>query len=163
MLQIKLANLESDFKLIAQLADAIWREHYIPIIGKPQIDYMLDKYQSSKVIKTQIEEGYKYFVLVYENTPVGYIAITTEEDALFLSKIYVLRTYRGKKIGTQALKFIENKARELNLKRITLTVNKNNHSAIKAYEKLGFENLGPKIMDIGNGFIMDDYKMAKVI
>ena len=163
MIQIKLANLESDFKLIAQLADAIWREHYIPIIGKPQIDYMLDKYQSSKVIKTQIEEGYKYFVLVYENTPVGYIAITTEEDALFLSKIYVLRTYRGKKIGTQALKFIENKARELNLKRITLTVNKNNHSAIKAYEKLGFENLGPKIMDIGNGFIMDDYKMAKVI
>ena len=102
-------------------------------------------------------------MLVYENTPVGYIAITTEEDALFLSKIYVLRTYRGKKIGTQALKFIENKARELNLKRITLTVNKNNHSAIKAYEKLGFENLGPKIMDIGNGFIMDDYKMAKVI
>ena len=52
MIQIKLANLESDFKLIAQLADAIWREHYIPIIGKPQIDYMLDKYQSSKVIKT---------------------------------------------------------------------------------------------------------------
>ena len=33
---------KSDVQLIAQLADSIWRKHYITIITMEQIDYMLD-------------------------------------------------------------------------------------------------------------------------
>jgi RimJ/RimL family protein N-acetyltransferase len=42
-------------------------------------------------------------------------------------------------------------------------VNKNNVNSIKVYEKLGFKKTGPVIQDIGNGFVMDDYKMEKDI
>jgi len=34
---------------------------------------------------------------------------------------------------------------------------------IKAYEKLGFRNQGPVVQDIGNGLIMDNYGMEKII
>ena len=163
MINIKSANTTSDYQQIESLADTIWREHYIPIVGKPQIDYMLDKFQSLRAIQKQVEEGFEYFSLFYDETPVGYISIRQETNALFLSKIYVLSNYRGKKIGKAAMFFVEEKAKTYQLKNIRLTVNINNTIAIKAYEKLGFKNVGPIVADIGNGFIMDDFQMMKQI
>ncbi|MCR8669348.1 GNAT family N-acetyltransferase [Aestuariibaculum sp. M13] len=163
MIDIQTASTHQDFKTIESLADIIWREHYIPIVGKPQIDYMLEKFQSAEAIKQQALEGMKYFTLVYSGVPVGYIAIKPEEGVLFLSKIYVLKDYRGKGIAKSAMQFVENKAKDFDLKTIRLTVNINNEIAIKAYEKLGFINAGPIVADIGNGFIMDDYLMKKKV
>jgi len=163
MIHIKPAINYSDFKQIETLADTIWREHYIPIVGKLQIDYMLGKYQSAKAIKTQIENGFEYFVLHLDNTAVGYISIQAEQEVLFLSKIYVLKHYRRKKIATQALVFIEEKAKSYQLKSIRLTVNKHNTEAIKTYEQFGFKYIRPLVTDIGNGFVMDDYEMGKQI
>jgi ribosomal protein S18 acetylase RimI-like enzyme len=163
MIKIIPAISLSHFECIAQLADVIWREHYIPIVGKPQIDYMLEKYQSAKAISEQVNQGYEYFFITFDTTPVAYISIKKEAKTLFLSKIYVLSIYRGKKIGKSAMDFIESKAKHYQLKTIRLTVNINNVNAIKAYEKLGFKNVGPLVTDIGNGFVMDDYQMEKAL
>ena len=163
MTEVKIANTKNHYHQIAELADVIWREHYIPIVGKPQIDYMLDKYQSAKAIEEQIENGYTYFILSFKKIPVGYISIKKEENALFLSKIYVLSSYRGKKIGKAAMNYVEGKAKEYKLNAIRLTVNINNTNSIKAYKKLGFVNVGSLVTDIGHGFVMDDYEMIKMI
>jgi ribosomal protein S18 acetylase RimI-like enzyme len=82
---------------------------------------------------------------------------------LFLSKIYIRSSERGKGYGRKAIQFLEKSAQEKGLRKITLTVNKNNIDTIKAYEKFDFRNIGPVVQDIGNGFIMDDYGMEKVI
>jgi len=161
MIEITKANTTPDYQQIETLANTIWREHYIPIVGKPQIDYMLDKFQSAKAIAEQVEDGFEYFSIFYDRTLVGYISIKQETKALFLSKIYVLSSFRGKKIGKKAMQFIEQKAKAYQLKSIKLTVNINNTNAIKTYEKLGFINVGPVVADIGNGFVMDDYQMTK--
>ena len=163
MTDIKKANKTGDYELIEKLADIIWREHYIPIVGKPQIDYMLDKYQSVNAISNQVVEGYEYYTVFNKELPVGYMALRRESEHLFLSKIYVLRGYRGKGIGKKMMTFISNKATVYQLKFIRLTVNINNINSIKAYERLGFENVGPLVTDIGNGFVMDDYVMVKEI
>lgn len=161
MIQHKLAITPDDFLIIDQLADIIWREHYIPIIGVDQVEYMLDKFQSVSAIKDQIKEGYEYYILNYENNSIGYISIKNEGVTLFLSKIYILSNYRGKKLGKNTLEFIEDIAYSYNLKSITLTVNKYNADSINAYEKLGFVKDSSIMIDIGNGFMMDDYKMIK--
>ncbi|WP_445731677.1 GNAT family N-acetyltransferase [Mariniflexile sp.] len=161
MITIVPATNPTDFECIAQLADIIWREHYIPIVGKPQIDYMLDKFQSAKAIAQQVDAGFEYFLISFDETSVSYISIKKEESALFLSKIYVLSSYRGHKIAKTAMAFIEEKAKAYHLKAIRLTVNIHNTIAIKAYEALGFKNKGPLVTDIGNGYIMDDYQMEK--
>jgi RimJ/RimL family protein N-acetyltransferase len=82
---------------------------------------------------------------------------------MFLSKLYVLNSARGNGIGRMALAFMEKQTRELNLKKIKLTVNKLNTNSIKAYEKIGFINIEAIVQDIGNGYVMDDYVLEKII
>ena len=55
--------------------------------------------------------------------------------------------------------FILSRAKDLEAIAVTLTVNINNTNSIKAYEKMGFINIGPVVADIGAGFVMDDFKM----
>lgn len=57
--------------------------------------------------------------------------------------------------------FVQVKARELSLNSISLTVNKNNTNSINAYKKMGFVTVESIVMDIGEGYVMDDYKMRK--
>lgn len=163
MIEIVKATTLSDFNVIEKLADVIWREHYIPITGVGQVEYMLKKYQSATSISEQITQGFEYFLVHYGKLPVGYVAIENQGDTLFLSKIYVKSDYRGKKIGKTSMQFVETKAKDYGLPKIMLTVNKFNTNSIKAYEKLGFINMGPIVKDIGGGYIMDDFQMEKTI
>lgn len=152
-----------DFRIIETLATTIWTEHYTPIIGKEQVDYMLNKFQSIDAIKNQLEEGGEYFIIKHKEIPVGYLSYYNREETLFLSKIYVLSTSRGKGIGKAAMSFIQSNAIKMSCPSISLTVNKYNTASIKAYEKMGFKKIEELIIDIGNGFIMDDFKMEKLI
>ncbi len=158
-----LAKSEVDYKKISELADIIWREHYITIISEAQIDYMLDKFNSPEAIQSQMNQGALFYIIRYQDIPVGYVAVKKETDYLFLSKLYVLSSYRGKKIGKAAMQHVNDLAISFHLKAIKLHVNKYNTNSILAYEKLGFVKTRALVSDIGNGFVMDDYEMEKVL
>lgn len=163
MISFLKATNEAHFTTIAFLATTIWEEHYTPIIGKNQVAYMLQRFQSAKTISAQVKEGYQYFILMFITTAIGYIAVQKRDSSLFISKIYILKPERGKGFVRNALHFIETMATNLICDTICLTVNKNNTVAIKAYEALGFKNTRAVVMDIGNGFIMDDFVMEKFL
>lgn len=160
---IEPALKESEIEIVENLAYEIWNEHFTPIIGKAQVDYMLGKFQSREAITEQIQKGFLYYLIRINNHSIGYMGIHPKQDELFLSKIYIRSSERGRGYGRKAIQFLEKFAQEKRLKKITLTVNKNNTDTIKAYEKFGFKNTGPVVQDIGNGFVMDDYGMEKVI
>ena len=149
----------------ARLADVIWREHYLPIIGQAQVDYMLAQFQSAQAIAAQIANGYEYYLIIYQGQSAGYAAVVADLDAasLLLSKIYVEKSLRGHGLGKKTLEFIEDLCRQRGLNTIWLTVNKNNTASIACYERVGFINAGPIVQDIGGGFVMDDFKMEKKI
>ena len=42
---------------LSRLASAIVREHYDPILGTEQNDYMIEKFQSPDAIRDQIRSG----------------------------------------------------------------------------------------------------------
>jgi RimJ/RimL family protein N-acetyltransferase len=149
-----------EIRVTARLAREIWTEHYTTIIGADQVDYMLDKFQSEHAITEQIQNmGYIYYLIKTNKNAIGYFAIIQEDEELFLSKLYIQKTMRGKGLARKTIDFIKTIALESNLGKITLTVNKNNIGSIVVYQKLGFVNTGPVIQDIGGGFIMDDYKL----
>lgn len=150
---------EADLTAIANLADIIWREHYTPIIGPEQVEYMLDKFQSASAMSQQISEGVSYYTLWLDDLLVGYLSFYSKGEVLFLSKIYVLSQLRGQGIGQQAMEFIKEQALSHGLERIQLTVNKYNTGSITAYERMGFKKVDEVVMDIGGGFVMDDYVM----
>lgn len=162
MTKFKPATTHSDFELISKLAKDIWTEHYTPIIGIDQVNYMLEKFQSENAVKNQVlNDEYKYFIISNMEFPIGYLSIKKEDSSLFLSKIYIAKTSRGQGIGKTSMNFIEEQATLLNCEKIYLTVNKHNSNSIKAYQKIGFKKIKELVMDIGNGYVMDDYKMEK--
>ena len=153
----------NQIKDTAMLAHSIWNQHYTPIIGKEQVDYMLANFQSEQAIKEQMDEGYRYFLTYCNGQAVGYFAVqaNSKDKSLFLSKFYVAKDFRGQGIGKQCLSYMEDICRTHGLNRIWLTVNKYNDNSIKAYERFGFKKIEELVQDIGNGFVMDDYKMEK--
>ena len=64
---------ESDLTAIANLADIIWREHYTPIIGPEQVEYMLGKFQSASAMSQQLSEGVSYYTLWLDDLLIGYL------------------------------------------------------------------------------------------
>ena len=161
MIEFCAVSSKKDLLAIEEMASTIWREHYIPIVGRLQVEYMLANFQSAESMKEQIKEGSIYYILKLEELPIGYLSFRVESETLFLSKIYILSEYLGKKFGKSAMLFVEQKGKEAGCSELYLTVNKNNKNSIIAYTKIGFQNIGPRITDIGSGFIMDDYKMLK--
>ena len=161
MIEISLATQKNDFQCIEDLGKIIWKEHYTPIIGEKQVAYMLNKFQSVAAIENQISVGFEYFTIRFVNELVGYFSVLKKEDALFLSKIYILKESRGKGIGKKTMHFLETTAKHLGYQTLSLTVNKNNIETIKAYEKMGFKHKRDLVIDIGNGFVMDDYILEK--
>ncbi|MGB6300944.1 MAG: GNAT family N-acetyltransferase [Rivularia sp. (in: cyanobacteria)] len=160
MIEFKIVDNPQAIAQVANLAKEIWNQHYLPIIGNEQVVYMLDKFQSERAIKEQIAEGYKYYLIIdnqIENqVEVGYFSVKDKAAKLFLSKLYVLDSFRGKGIGKQAIKFIKS---TFDNPVIQLTVNKNNFNSIAFYKKVGFKIVDDVVTDIGNGFVMDDYVM----
>ena len=154
-------KIETDeqIKELCVLAKEIWNEYSICFISQEQIDYMLEKFQSEAVVKDQIKfQRYQYYFLEEDGENFGYFAIQRQKDNLFLSKIYIKKDFRGKGYARKAfVNAIIPIARELELPKITLTVNKYNFASIMVYEKLGFDRVESKEFDIGNGYIMDDY------
>lgn len=151
--------------VLADLAERIWLAYYPPITGEAQTRYMLANYQSPAVISQQIIEGMRYFLVQSQEQNLGYFAFKQDQKAksVFLSKIYLIEAARGAGIAQAILGHIEAACRAVKGDSLWLTVNRNNLRAIKFYEKQGFHNEGSWVQDIGDGFVMDDFRMRKDI
>ena len=116
-----------DVEQTAQMADAIWHEYFTPIIGAEQVAYMLEKFQCVAAMQRQIsQENMQYFRLMRDGVMVGYTGIREEPDALFLSKLYLAKEYRGQGLARQTLNALVQRCRRQGLSKIWLTVNRYN-------------------------------------
>ncbi len=166
--RITLAAVHSEeaVQQIADMAKAIWTEHFTPIIGEAQVAYMLEKFQSKEAMRRQMtKEHYRYFRIESDGKAAGYTALVRPPEAtdLLLSKFYIQKADRGKGVGKKAFAQIERIAKAEGLTAIRLTVNRNNQSSIDIYLKLGFVIEGETVFDIGGGFVMDDFLMRKAV
>ncbi len=163
MTPLRFTRLERAEQLppIAALAKEIWEEFYTPILGRAQVDHMVAKFQSADAMAAQLRDGYEYFAIERGDELVGYFAVRGAPDgSLFLSKLYLRADARGTGAGRASMAFIEQLARERGATLLWLTVNKRNPS-VKRYERLGFHIASELVVDIGGGFVMDDFRMEK--
>ena len=158
-------NLPDQIAEVVRLAREIWQEHYTPIIGEKQVDYMLDKFQSQNAIAAQLRDGYEYYLATRNGQNAGYAAVipNSKDTSLMLSKLYVRNSARGHGLGMSMLQFVEDLCRNRGLRMLWLTVNRNNTSSSTWYSRMGFQNAGSIIQDIGGGFVMDDFRLEKTV
>ena len=150
------ANETEQIRDMSETATAIVREYYDPIIGKEQNDYMLAMFQTAEAITKQLNSGYRYFFVRNAGRTCGFLAFYPRGNAMYLSKLYLYRTERGKGYARDMIGFVAEEAKKCGLNAIELNVNKNNPTC-RIYERLGFTVLRAEKNDIGNGFYMDDY------
>ena len=148
-----------DVARLAGLADGVWHECFPGIITAGQIDYMVAKVQSVPALTGQLAEGYRYFIVGDGRSDVGYIGLHPEPDAMFLSKLYLIKDARGHGYSSEMLAFVKGLCAASGIGTIRLTVNRGNAQAIAVYRAAGFKTVREQQADIGGGYIMDDYVM----
>jgi diamine N-acetyltransferase len=160
---IKEVSSEGDFEVIEKLAFIIIPEHYNTFASQEQISYFLKKYQTANAIKEQINNGYRYYLIIYQGKVAGYFSIQHTSTKIILSKLYILKEYRRKKMGKKVIEFIVSLGRKSVIREIELDVNKNNCEAIDFYKSQGFEIIDTFRKELFETNFVEDYRMRKLI
>ena len=160
-MEIRIAT-EKDFITIQEIAHKTWPSTFGEILTKIQIDYMLDMFYNLNSLKKQTEESKNVFLIISENgNDLGFISYELNYknyQKTKIHKIYLLPASQGKGAGKLLIEKVKKIAESNYNQALILNVNKYN-KAISFYEKLGFKITQSEQIDIGQGFIMDDYVM----
>jgi diamine N-acetyltransferase len=158
---IKVISEPQQLHIVQELAHNIWPYAYAAILSEEQIQYMLGLFYNIEALKQQVQQGHT-FVLAYNqlNTPIGFASYSPEQAGkVKLQKLYVLPTIKGSGVGGQLLQYIIQQVELAACKQLYLNVNKYNE-ALHFYKHYGFITIAEEVIDIGEGYIMDDYIMA---
>lgn len=154
----------ADIPAIRRLAHVIWPEAYASVIGRDQIDYMLAARCTDAALGAYVGAADRWFdVLRVAGEPAGYCscAVSPEKGVLKLEQLYLAAAHRGRGLGRLMLEHVEHHGRALGRHTVVLQVNRRNFPAIAFYRRTGFTVREAAVFDIGGGFVMDDFLMAK--
>lgn len=164
-MEIKKATV-NDIETIQHLAKIIWPQAYNDIISSEQLRYMLNLIYSTESLTKQIENGHQFILVIENSIAIGFASFSqknTEEPNTFrLHKIYVLPNQPVKGIGSFLLSYVCKASVNAGATLLELNVNKYNKAKL-FYEKKEFRILREEVIDIGNGYVMDDYVMGKYL
>lgn len=146
---------------LSRFAAAIVKEHYDPIIGAEQNDYMIKKFQSEGALKEQMKNGCRYYFAVKDNMKAGFFGFYPRDGKMYISKLYIDKGFRRQHIACDCLDFIAEQAKAEGTDRLFLNVNRYNDGSIAFYEKMGFVKMYTEDNDIGNGYFMNDFVMER--
>lgn len=151
MIKIKIAK-EANTDVIALLGRITYVESHGRFIDD-KIDllkYLNEEFSISKT-KQDINNTKNLFYIIYaDDLPVGYakLVLNAKHESVVsqnncrLEKIYILNDFIPLKIGQQFLTFVEEKAKELELDTMWLSVYVKNYRAIRFYQKNEFKGVG---------------------
>jgi GNAT superfamily N-acetyltransferase len=165
MLEIVCGRLrDTEVEPLIRLAEQVWRAHYPGIISPEQIDYMLAQRYKAPLVRQLMARGDLWLAARAGDELVGFAhGHPLQEGDYKLDKLYVASDWQRHGIGGRLIEALAHHALEHGAARLLLRVNRQNHAAIQAYIKHGFQVATLIVEDIGNGFIMDDYVMTKEI
>ncbi|MFL9844005.1 GNAT family N-acetyltransferase [Flavobacterium rhizosphaerae] len=155
--------LLKDSVVISAIAKKVWPVAYKNILTQEQMEYMLQMMYSTQALHRQMREaGHVFYLAVIDNSCVGFISfeISYMPGQTKIHKLYVLPDIQTKGIGTALIEYAGNIATAQNNTHLILNVNRYNN-AVYFYKKNDFTIIGSEDIDIGNGYLMEDYIMKK--
>ena len=122
-------------------------EHYLYLWeNKNPESYLSISFTHKTVAKELADSSSENYILKVDGNVAGVLKISSNKgydqwianDSLYLHRIYLLSAFSGKGIGGATLKFVFNRARELNKKVVWLEAMKTS-KALAFYQKNGFK------------------------
>ena len=160
MIKIEKISLK-DLQRIIELAEKTWEPTYKEILSKEQLIYMFEMMYSENVLRKRMLNGNDFYISKINQIDVGFLeTVKNDEYKLYISKIYVDPNYQKKGIGKYLIEFLEKKAISMKFKSLKLNVNRYN-PAQHFYTRIGFRIEKQIDIEIGNGYLMEDYIMEK--
>ncbi|GLB48186.1 GNAT family N-acetyltransferase [Neptunitalea lumnitzerae] len=157
--------LEDNISLIHEMAHEVWPETFKNILSNEQIAYMMNMMYSIEALKNQLKNNCRFLVAQQQQKNVGFasfeVGYMNNPNCTKLHKIYILTQYQRSGFGKLLIKEIEKIAKDNVCTTLSLNVNRYNTAAIAAYEKLSFKVTKQEDINIGNGYLMEDFVMEK--
>jgi len=147
---------------VQSIAHRTWPSTFGNILSPEQIDYMLNWMYDLKILESQLEKGHTFLLAEEEGKELGFAGFElnyAEGPKAKLHKIYLLPEAQGKGAGKALILEVANRAKYAGQKSLLLNVNKYNQKAIEFYNRIGFQEIYKEVIDIGNGYVMDDVVM----
>jgi len=156
----------ADFNTIQQIAFKTWPETYGTILSAAQLNYMLETFYSEETLLKNLTEKNHHF-LIYKESDVALGFVSFEhhyqnQPVTRIHKIYILPNNQGLGIGRTLLNATIDLAKKNHCNRISLNVNRFNNAQF-FYLKNGFEIIKKEDIEIGNGYLMEDFVMEKQV
>ncbi|OYX20755.1 MAG: GNAT family N-acetyltransferase [Algoriphagus sp. 32-45-6] len=147
---------------VQSIAHRTWPSTFAGILSPEQIQYMLNWMYSLDMLESQLDKGHTFLLAEDDGKELGFAGFElnyAEGPKAKLHKIYLLPEAQGKGAGKALILEVANRARKSGQKSLLLNVNKYNQKAIDFYLKIGFQEIYKEVIDIGNGYVMDDVVM----
>jgi ribosomal protein S18 acetylase RimI-like enzyme len=153
----------ADVESVIALARLVWQQTYPGIITQEQIDFMLEqRYSRQRLLEELTMPQVWWDQASVDGQLAGFSScMVTGGGEMKLDKLYVDPARQRSGIGARLIDQVVSHARTVGCPTLILAVNKRNERAIAAYGKQGFAIRESVCVDIGNGFLMDDFIMAK--
>lgn len=156
----------ADIPIIRSIAQATWPVAYVPhIISAAQLAYMLDLLYSAEALETAMRsKGQSFLIAERDGAAIAFAGYTPHNrpGITHLNKLYTMPSAQGGGAGRALLQRVLVSAEEAGDTAVELNVNKRN-PAIALYAHHGFSVLREEVIDIGSGYVMDDYVMGRTL
>ena len=168
----------SDVETIERIARQTWPVTFGGILSAEQIEYMLDRMYRPESLLDQMQRGHVFHLLLVADDAqqdeyagqsrryraVGYVSHQLDEapGATKIHKLYVLPEFHGRGLGKELIRKVESIAARAGQFALKLDVNYQN-AAIRFYERAGFEKVERFDTEIGHGYLMEDWRMVKLL
>ena len=167
-----------DVPTIERLARITWPDTFRDILSTAQIEYMLEMMYAPAALREQMERGHIFHLLLVHDPygsgtyagrgaryrAIGYVSHEPDylQETAKIHKLYVMPGAQGRGYGRALIRKVENEARRAGQRKLRLDVNYQN-KAVDFSERLDFIKVGRHDTDIGNGYLMEDWQMEKLL
>jgi len=164
----------SDVQTLQDLAIKTYYETFSETNSEALLQSYFETSLNIERLSQQLTEPYSTFYFIYakndtqQTKPAGFLKLNINDaqtdlmdpTALEVEKIYLLNAFLSQGLGKQLIEFSVEQAKHYNKHYLWLGVWENNFSAIKFYQKMGFEQFSTHDFDMG-GDIQTDWLMKR--
>jgi GNAT superfamily N-acetyltransferase len=150
---------------VSDIAQRTWPVAYREILSPGQLAYMLRRMYDLRALEEHYARGHRFLLALPHDRAVGFAGFEHHYQggsSTRLHKLYVLPHTQGSGAGTALLQAVFAAARTAGNTRVELNVNRYN-PARHFYARHGFSVLRDEVIDIGEGYVMDDHVMVRPV